>query len=107
MGTLADMSEEARAEHRGMWCEDASGALCVYMGDYRGLAVGAYPVRALVMSSFIDELTPRPDLPRAWTADGQPPAGEWEHARIPALGAHTRRFVGEWKETQDQLTNDE
>lgn len=30
--------------------------------------------------------------------DGTPPAGEWEHAHIPALGEFTRRFVGEWEE---------
>ncbi|HAT6582874.1 TPA: hypothetical protein JAK83_002456 [Corynebacterium striatum] len=51
-----------------------------------------------------------PDLPRAWSPDGTPPAGEWEYAEY--LGDYKgmtnvyhydgepthRHFVGEWEE---------
>ena len=112
MTTLADLTPEERAEYRGTWCEDTSGALCIYMGDARGLGVGAYPASRCVMSSFLDELTPRPGLPRAWNPDGTPPAGQWEDDYTDSdgstlttgedlgIGPHQeiRRWIGEWEE---------
>ena len=96
--TLADMTKEERNECVGMWCVDGEGLLCIYTGEELGLGAGVYPEHRLVMRSFFDELTPRPDLPRAWTVDGQPPAGEWEHINEPRFQNHKRRFVGEWEE---------
>ena len=107
--TLADITEEERTEFFGIWCEDTSGALCIYMGDARGFGVGAYPASRCTMSSFFDELTPRYDLPRAWQADGTPPAGKWEHAERLSMGVTTvylcgkenpthRQWIGKWEQ---------
>ena len=113
MTTLSDMAPEERAQCRGMWCEDEDGFLCVYKGDHLGrdwLSVCAYPEDVHESYKAHEYLTPRPDLPRAWTPEGQPPAGEWEHAEY--LGDYKgmtdvyhfdgepthRRWVGSWEE---------
>lgn len=112
MTALADMTPQERARCVGMWCEDEDGFLCVYRGDHTGrdwLAVCAYPEDVHGSYMALDALTPRPDLPRAWQPNGQPPAGEWEHAeRLSKSVTHVylcgkenpthRRFVGEWEE---------
>jgi hypothetical protein len=112
MTALADMTEEERAQCRGMWCEDEDGRLCIYRADHRGpnwLAVCIYPDRVGVIAAKYDLITPRPDLPRAWTPDGTPPAGKWEHAEHLSKGVTTvylcgkenstrRRWIGEWEE---------
>ena len=109
MRTLADMTEEERAECRGLWCEDIYGELYIYLGYTPG-GTSYDEETGAPMGTFIDtqepetieapltEFTPRPDRPRAWAADGTPPAGEWEHAHIPALGESTRRWIGGWEQ---------
>ena len=102
MKTLADMTEEERAQCRGMWCQDGLANLCIYMGEYIGrdwLAVCAYPESECTLTEHIEDLTPRYDLPSAWAPDGQPPAGEWEYTECLSMnGEYTcrRRWVGEW-----------
>lgn len=113
MRTLADMTEEERANCRGMWCEEKDGSMCIYMGadaTPEQTGVFAYPASEIPMRVFLNRITPRPDLPRAWAADGTPPAGEWEEAEY--LGDYKgmsnvyhfdgdpthRRWVGEWEE---------
>lgn len=118
MKTLADMTEEERAQYRGMWCEDEnSNVLCIYMGDHIGrdwIGECAYPGSEYEYAFYaaLEDLTPRPDLPRAWHPDGQPPAGEWEDDYTDSdgitlstgedldVGPHqeVRRWVGEWEE---------
>lgn len=109
MRTLADLTSEERAQCRGMWCEDIHGDLYVYLGAPT-LSIAHDEETGAPMGTFINTqepetieaplaaFAPRFDLPRAWAADGQPPAGEWEHTHIPGLGESTRRFVGEWEE---------
>lgn len=105
MRTLADMTEEERAECVGLWCDYTRDGkerdlVIVVAGTNDAGRIPCVNPGAPIPSAWAPEpwtLTPRADLPRAWNPDGQPPAGEWEHARIPALGAHTRRFVGEWE----------
>lgn len=62
------------------------------------------------MTTLADMTEAELDQPRAWHADGTPPAGEWEHAEY--LGDYKgmknvyhfdgdpthRRFIGEWEE---------
>ena len=113
--TLADMSAEERAQYRGMWCEDEnSNVLCIYMGDHIGrdwIGECAYPGSEYEYASYaaLEDLTPRPDLPRAWQADGTPPAGKWEHAERLSMGVTTvylcgkenpthRQWIGDWEE---------
>ena len=101
MRTLADMTPTERAQCRGMWCEDEDGFLLVYRGDHEcrdWLAVCVYPDRGDNIASVHSRLTLRPDFPRAWTPDGTPPAGQWEHINEPRFQNHKRRFVSEWEE---------
>ena len=112
MTTLADMTPQERAQCRGMWCEEKDGSMCIYMGadaTPEQTGVFAYPASAIPMRVFLNRITPRPDLPRAWQADGTPPAGKWEHAERLSMGVTTvylcgkenptrRRWVGEWEE---------
>ena len=116
MRTLADMTEEERAQCVGMWCgfpdPDERTNLAIYVGDspsHQGFCELIHEGQ-LGTLTIPDNLTPRPDLPRAWTPDGQPPAGEWEHAEY--LGDYKgmtdvyhfdgepthRRWVGSWEE---------
>lgn len=113
MKTLADMTEKERAQCRGMWCENEDGALCIYKGDLieqAWLSICFHPALGGFSAVPPETLIPCFNLPRAWGADGQPPAGEWEHAEY--LGDYKgmtnvyhfdgdpthRRFVGEWEE---------
>lgn len=115
MRTLADLTPEELNQCKGMWCEDQDGRLCIYRADHRGpnwLAICIYPDRVGVIAAKYDLITLRPDLPRAWQADGTPPAGEWEDDYTDAdgstlttgedldLGPHThiRRWIGTWEE---------
>lgn len=85
MRTLADMTEEERADCVGMWCEDEDGNLCIYRADPRvpsWLAVCVYPDRVDNIAAVHSRITLRDDLPRAWTPDGQPVPGEWEDGHV-------------------------
>lgn len=115
MKTLADMTTEERTQCRGMWCDfpspDERTNLAIYVGDspkHQGFCELIHEGQ-LGTITIPENLTPRPDIPRAWHADGQPPAGEWEHAERLSMGVTTiylcgkenpthRRFVGEWEE---------
>ena len=115
MTTLADMTEEERANCAGMWCEEKDGSMCIYMGadaTPEQTGVFAYPASEIPMRVFLNRITPRFDLPRAWQADGTPPAGEWEYEytltdecspttgiKVPNAGPNQkiRRWVGEWE----------
>ena len=39
-----------------------------------------------------DEITLRTDLPRAWTPSGQPPAGEWQTAKVKIIPNENARY---------------
>lgn len=113
MTTLADLTPEERAECVGMWCKSKDGVLFIYMGDHivrDWMGIFACPKFSGNHVLSLDDLTPNPDLPRAWTPDGQPPAGEWEYAEY--LGDYKgmtdvyhfdgepthRRWVGSWEQ---------
>ena len=118
MKTLADMTEEERAECVGMWCDytrdgEEKDLVIVVAGTNDAGRIPCVNPGAPIPSAWAPEpwtLTPRLDLPRAWQADGTPPAGEWEHAEY--LGDYKgmtdvyhfdgepthRRFVGDWEE---------
>lgn len=104
MRTLADMTPQERAQCRGMWCDfpdpDERTNLAIYVDDslkHQGFCELIHEGQ-LGTLTIPENLTPRPDLPRAWAPDGTPPVGEWEHAHIPALGESTRRWIGNWEE---------
>ena len=116
MRTLADMTTQERAQCRGMWCDfpdpDERTNLAIYVGDslkHQGFCELIHEGQ-LGTLTIPENLTPRPELPRAWNPDGTPPAGEWEEAEY--LGDYKgmsnvyhfdgdpthRRWVGEWEE---------
>lgn len=116
MTTLADMTPQERARCRGMWCDfpdpDERTYLAIYVGDspnHQGFCELIHEGQ-LGTLTIPEHLTPRLDLPRAWSPDGTPPAGQWEHAEY--LGDYKgmtdvyhhdgdpthRRWVGEWEQ---------
>ena len=114
MRTLADMTEEERANCIGMWCvyETPVGK---ERAIYEKTQAGA-PVSMLFEPGYgrfeaeNENITLCFNLPRAWMPDGQPPAGEWEEAEY--LGNYKgmtnvyhfdgdpthRRWIGDWEE---------
>ena len=103
MRPLADMAPQERAQCLGMWCYifDREGEPPIGEGiiagykesdDGRTLAVIDHPhPDAGKWGHELNKVSSRPDLPRAWQADGRPPAGEWEY-RPEQL-----ETWGEWK----------
>lgn len=115
MRTLADMTPEERLDSIGMWATVATEryrAIIVrtYAADDVDYAQMLSPEIMDYYTTSLDSITPLPDLPRAWQADGTPPAGEWEHAEY--LGDYKgmtnvyhfdgepthRRWKGTWEE---------
>ena len=119
MTTLADMTPEERAQCRGMWCDfpdpDERTNLAIYVGDSpnnQGFCELIHEGQ-LGTLTIPENLTPRPDLPRAWNPDGTPPAGEWEDDHVDSDGSTLttgedldidldphqpiRRWIGEWE----------
>lgn len=118
MTTFADMTPQERAQCRGMWCDfpdpDERTNLAIYVDDslkHQGFCELIHEGQ-LGRLTIPENLTPRPDLPRAWHPDGQPPQGEWEDDYTDSdgitlstgedldVGPHqeVRRFVTEWEE---------
>ena len=83
--TLADMTAEERANCVGMWAEMRSiwGIILGYEGKYVKLLCPTpervRSDRELVVHVHIDLTRLLPDLPRAWTPDGEPVDGAWEY----------------------------
>jgi len=96
MTTLANMTEEERAQCRGLWCETTNGLAIIIEPFFTDGVLDTTVVFSLKPKVKIEQriaayVTPRTDLPRAWESDGTPPAGQWEY-RPEILEAW-----GEWK----------
>nr|DAS06715.1 MAG TPA: hypothetical protein [Caudoviricetes sp.] len=123
MKTLADMTPQERADCVGMWCgynrhvkggEPSDFVIMIEdvneVGRVSCINPGAPKPKAWAPDPWM--LTPRFNLPRAWTADGQPPQGDWEDDYTDSdgstlttgedldLGPHqeVRRWIGDWEE---------
>ena len=73
--TLADMTAEERAECVGMWCSIAgAGRLCVLLSTENDVANLGFSCdnEFTILSLRYKNVTPRFDLPRVWTPDGEP-----------------------------------
>ena len=79
--TLADMTPEERADCVGMWAshqghedkDEPCGNLGIISEIDRDYAWIAFPKESAETYVFdLEDLTPRFDLPRAWTPDGEP-----------------------------------
>lgn len=121
MTTLADMSAEERAECVGMWCDYTDPIL--KNGTEQWIIAGrATPTRLrkgeprvpcvllvkpgrhhpFLCNAKLDEVAPRFDLPRAWMPDGQPPAGEWQTAKVKIIPNENAKYDRE----QNVITGD-
>jgi len=113
MKTLADMTEEERAQCVGMWAETSNELGIIIEPFYTDGSLDTAVVFSLkpkveILQCIAVYVTPRFDLPRAWNQDGTPPAGEWVyanpsnkermHVRVPDKNTTHRRWVGEWEE---------
>ncbi|WKS69015.1 hypothetical protein NLL38_04190 [Corynebacterium accolens] len=118
MTTLADLMPQELDNHVGTWVNVLEiPHPVIYMGEFQ--STGEIKHGAVILDpryginyERLDDCTPRPDLPRAWNPNGQPPAGKWEDDYTDSdgstlttgedldLGPHqeVRRWVGEWEE---------
>ena len=113
--TLVDMTAEERANCVGMWAEMRSiwGIILGYEGKYVKLLCPTpervRSDRELVVHVHVDLTRLLPDLPRAWTPDGEPVDGAWEKstAELPTkdykgtFTQHYRRWVEEWEQNNE------
>ena len=124
--TLADMTAEERAECVGMWCE-VDGQLEILaapdgMVDYHDTAILHSVKRNGGGYVLAKDVTPRFDLPRAWTPNGEPVPMKKELGFCGTAGLETTvhkynsgtiyvsedtphgevyRWVGEWEQDND------
>ena len=87
--TLADMTAEEREECVGMWCSIAgAGRLCVLLSTENDVANLGFSCdnEFTILSLRYKNVTPRFDLPRVWTPDGEPELAQalaeetWEYS---------------------------
>ncbi|MBH5296213.1 hypothetical protein [Corynebacterium ulcerans] len=114
MTSLADMTPAQRLGRVGMWCdydvsddEHGTGIICADETEY-GFNELTFEIKDPRWVGLVDApataVIPRPDLPRAWTPQGNPVPGEWVHDQdepgtyAPRNGARAyRRFVTDWE----------
>ena len=64
--------------HWGTWIETPERLLGILVSVEDGLGAQIYfPASETTGYFHPEDITPRPDLPRAWNPDGTPPAGRW------------------------------
>ena len=82
--TLADMTAEERAECVGMWADTTGQGLGVVVNATEPSDCWVlFPEGGgRVATCHNQRVTPRPDLPRVWTPDGEPIPGEWEDGHV-------------------------
>lgn len=112
MTTLADMTTEQRKQCVGMWGKNLN-----YTGkgdDYGVIACVQHDCVWLIHTKIngqwscfsTNSVIPQPEMPRAWQADGTPPAGAWEFDCLPATDPANptnkdildKRWVSAWEE---------
>ena len=80
--TLADMTAEERGNCVGMWCDVKGFTRPTPIVEMWGMEVELLisdNLRGHITETYeFERVTPRFDLPRAWTPDGEPIDGKWE-----------------------------
>ena len=124
--TLADMTAEERADCVGMWCSIAgAGRLCMLLSTENDVAnLGFSHDNEFTMLSPLKHknVTPRFDLPRVWTPNGEPVPMKKERGFCGTAGLETTvhkygsgtiyvsedtphgevyRWIGDWEQTND------
>ena len=90
-----------------MWCEDPDGDLVILDRVYELRVDGQVAVSVFHPPSgdrlryLAPELTPRLDLPRAWTPSGEPVPGEWVES---PSAEHFHRWCARWEKKPDEVT---
>ena len=126
--TLADMTAEERADCVGMWAEHAhphyDGLEVIIDSDHDSVTTISTKSgqQYIVVGEVMRHITPRFDLPRAWTPDGQPAPMMKELGFCETVGTDTSvhkynsgtvyvpedtphgevyRWVGEWEKNNE------
>lgn len=100
--TLADMTPAERDACVGMWCERRDTDLAI-ISEVEDMAVVVFPRAGGWRWDNLSNLTPRMDLPRAWTPGGKPVPGEWEDMTTQeGIGdciwfRSQRRYITDWE----------
>ena len=107
--TLADMTAEERADCVGMWCSIAgAGRLCMLLStenDVANLGFSCDNEFTMLSPLKYKNVTPRFDLPRVWTPDGEPVLAQ-------SLGEETYEYAvqakagSKWEYKQDGFFRD-
>lgn len=111
MTTIAEMTPAQRYDCVGMWAEVSSERYLavitrIYVGNPDFAQMFSPEINDYYTSS-LESVTPRFDLPRAWSPCGTPIKGHWDYGEQlgytvakaeNAETANLRRFVGEWEE---------
>ncbi|AEG84413.1 hypothetical protein [Corynebacterium ulcerans] len=108
MTSLADMTPAQRLGCVGMWCDyDVSddespdlygaGVICRDVSEY-GFDELTFEIKDPRWVGLVDApataVTPRPDLPRAWTPQGNPVPGEWVEETVEMPGLFGNEYIG-------------
>ena len=83
--TLADMTPGERKQCVGMWSDylfDGQKHIGVLLNCDYGMPVIHVPSSRTKEYAELRKVTPRFDLPRAWNADGTPPAAKFKEEAI-------------------------
>lgn len=103
--TLADMTPAERYDCVGRWCDVEGWKAKVVLLDVdedesSALVVIAHMERKRTGRYFLNDLTPRWDLPRAWTPSGEPVPGEWVES---PSSEHHHRWCARWEQKPDEV----
>ena len=97
--TLADMTAEERADCVGMWAEHAhphyDGLEVIIDSDHDSMTTISTKSgqQYIVVGEVMRHITPRFDLPRAWTPDGEPVGTSREYGQCEIGGTPDGEFA--------------
>ncbi|PLW01178.1 hypothetical protein [Corynebacterium ulcerans] len=99
MTSLADMPPAQRLESVGMWCDvdtEAEPAIIVRFvcGGVSQVVLFAPSISDLYTMESLNAVTPRYDLPRAWTPQGGPVPGEWVEETVEMPCTYGNEYIG-------------
>ena len=102
---LSDMTPAERDACVGMWAtyhgSTSPRPVIIWAVEDDMVWRLSHTARLPIRGTDLDQITPRPDLPRAWTPTGEPVPGEWEEsASTPGI----RRWCARWEKKPDEVT---
>ena len=105
--TLEEMAPTEQYMCVGMWCELGGPEYLVVLASvndpFNGHATVVVPRHSKNKTTYTltHTLTPRFDLPRAWTPSGEPVPGEWVES---PSSEHHHRWCARWEQKPDEVT---